>query len=77
MLANVGYIIIFLLLWVIGKKFNLNFAWELKVVVIFANPNLQKKVKQKKREHRRLFVIWQKCKSIKIRHQFYFVCVPE
>ena len=49
MLANVGYIIIFLLLWVIGKKFNLNFAWELKVVVIFANPNLQKKSKAKKK----------------------------
>ena len=27
---------------------NPNFARELKVVVIFANPNLQKKVKQKK-----------------------------
>ena len=51
MLANVGYIIIFLLLWVIGKKFNLNFAWELKVVVIFANPNLQKKSKAKKKEN--------------------------
>ena len=50
MLANVGYIIIFLLLWVIGKKFNLNFARELKVVVIFANPNLQKK-KSKKKEN--------------------------
>ena len=38
----------FLLLWV---KFNPNFARELKVVVIFANPNLQKKSKAKKKEN--------------------------